>query len=71
MIGSAAEGCPGHGPAHLLVERAAEVGFQWDPDLLGWSGLVCLLSATLLALCSISGRRLWRLGGMRSLRTCV
>ena len=21
MIGRAAEGCPGHGPAHLLVER--------------------------------------------------
>ena len=26
MIGSAAEGCSGHGPAHLLVESAAEVG---------------------------------------------
>ena len=36
MIGSAAEGCPGHGPAHLLVESAAEVGFHWGPDVLGW-----------------------------------
>ena len=26
---SASNGCPGHGPAHLLVESAAEVGFQW------------------------------------------
>ena len=36
MIGGAAEGCRGHGPAHLLVESAAEVGFEWDPCVLGW-----------------------------------
>ena len=35
-IDCAAGGCPVHGPAHLLVESAAEVGFQWDPDVLGW-----------------------------------
>ena len=29
-------GCPGHGPAHLLVESAAEIGFLWSPDLVGW-----------------------------------
>ena len=27
LLDSAAEGCPGHGPAHLLIESAAEVGF--------------------------------------------
>ena len=26
----------GHGPAHLLVESAAEIGFQWDSRVLGW-----------------------------------
>ena len=25
------EGCPGHGPVHLLSANAAEIGFQWDP----------------------------------------
>ena len=36
VLGSATEGCPGHGPANLLVESAAEYGFQWSPDVLGW-----------------------------------
>ena len=31
------EGCPGHGPIHLLSAGAAEVGFQWDPAALAWS----------------------------------
>ena len=35
LIDSAADGCPGHGPAHLLVESAAKVGFQWDSRQLG------------------------------------
>ena len=39
LLGSAAEGCPGHGPAYLLVESAAEIGFQWDSRLLGWERL--------------------------------
>ena len=30
------EGCPGHGPVHLPVASAAELGFLWDPHLLGW-----------------------------------
>ena len=28
--------CPGHGPAHLLVESAAEIGFQRDSCQFGW-----------------------------------
>ena len=31
------EGCPGHGPVHLLVASASEIGFRWD--LLRWVGL--------------------------------
>ena len=34
MVG---EGCPGHGPIHLLSSSAAEILFQWDPDALAWS----------------------------------
>ena len=33
MVGN---GCPGHGPIHLLSASAAEIGFQWDPDALAW-----------------------------------
>ena len=33
MVG---EGCPGHGPTHLLSASAAEIGFQWDPHALAW-----------------------------------
>ena len=40
LLDCAAEGCcPGHGPAHLLVECAAETGFQWDSVSLGVNGL--------------------------------
>ena len=48
-LDSAAEGCPGrHGPAHLLVESAAEIGFQWDSRQLGWEriGLLVLSNLT-------------------------
>ena len=44
LVDSAAEGCFGHGPAHLLVESAAEIGFQWDS--LGGNGLICMFLAT-------------------------
>ena len=30
------DGCPGHGPIHLLSKSAAEIGFQWDPVALAW-----------------------------------
>ena len=33
MVG---DGCPGHGPIHLLSSSAAEIGFQWNPDALAW-----------------------------------
>ena len=33
MVG---EGCPGHGPLHLLSASAAEIGFRWNPDALAW-----------------------------------
>ena len=31
MVG---DGCPGHGPIHLLLAIAAEIGFRWNPDAL-------------------------------------
>ena len=33
MVG---DGCPGHGPIHLLSSSAAEIGFQWNPVALAW-----------------------------------
>ena len=30
------DGCPEHGPIHLLSASAAEIGFQWDPRALAW-----------------------------------
>ena len=36
LLESAAEGSPGHGPAHLLIRSAAEIGFRWDPEELAW-----------------------------------
>ena len=33
MVG---DGCLGHGPVHLLLASAAEIGFQWDPRALAW-----------------------------------
>ena len=36
LLAAAAEGCSGHGPAHLLVESAAEVGFSWCSQDFGW-----------------------------------
>ena len=37
LLEMVSEGCPGHGPIHLLSASAAEVGFRWDPVDMGWS----------------------------------
>ena len=37
LLEMVSEGCPGHGPVHLLSVSAAEVGFRWDPLSLSWS----------------------------------
>ena len=37
LLDMVSEGCPGHGPVHLLVASAAEIGFRWDPLALAWS----------------------------------
>ena len=36
LLDGVMEGCPGHGPVHLLVASVAEIGFHWDPHMLGW-----------------------------------
>ena len=36
LLEHAANGCLGHGPAYLLVESAAEIGFVWSPEMVGW-----------------------------------
>ena len=37
LLAAAAGGCSGHGPAHLLVESAAEIGFSWCSLVPGWN----------------------------------
>ena len=32
LLEQVADGCPGHGLVHLLVESAAEIGFVWSPE---------------------------------------
>ena len=39
LLDSVTECCFGHGPVHLLVESASEIGFQWDSLQLGWERL--------------------------------
>ena len=36
LLQAAADGSSGHGPAHLLLESAAEIGFFWCSRFLGW-----------------------------------
>ena len=36
ILGMVGEGCPGHGPLHLLSASAAEIVFFWDPGILAW-----------------------------------
>ena len=36
LLHAAAEGSSGHGPAHLLLESAAEIGFSWCSLVPGW-----------------------------------
>ena len=36
LLERAAEGGPGHGPVHLLLQSAAVIGFRWDPEELAW-----------------------------------
>ena len=37
LLAAAAGGSSGHGPAHLLIESAAEIGFSWCSHVPGWN----------------------------------
>ena len=36
LLERSAEGCPGHGPVHLLLQSAAVIGFHWNSLELPW-----------------------------------
>ena len=36
LLDYAAAGSPGHGPIHLLIQSADELGFFWDSEQAGW-----------------------------------
>ena len=38
---------PGHGPVHLLLDSAAEIGFAWDSGIPGWCRPFGVLSSML------------------------
>ena len=60
------------GPAHLLVESAAEIGFQWDSCVLGWErpGLP-VLSNFAGPIQHLRAAVFWTLGGKRCPQTSV
>ena len=37
LLEMVSDGCPGHGPTHLLSNSAAEIGFRCDPVALAWT----------------------------------
>ena len=39
LLEMASEGCPGHGPVHLLVSSASEIDWVCNGTLLRWVGL--------------------------------
>ena len=48
LLGLASDGCPGHGPLHLVVESAGVVGLSWDAVESVWCR-PCLPGLSLLA----------------------
>ena len=36
LLDYASAGSPGHGPIHLLIQPAEEIGFFWDSEQAGW-----------------------------------
>ena len=36
LLDYASTGSPGHGPIHLLLQSAEEIGFFWDSEQAGW-----------------------------------
>ena len=38
-VAVSSEGGPGHGPVHLLLRRADEIGFAWSSDVPPWAAL--------------------------------
>ena len=63
LLEHANDGCPGHGPAHLNVESAAEIGFVWSREMVGWAREGCRYPATWPVPFSTSGRAIlkgWR-----------
>ena len=50
LLDSLAEGCPGHGLVHVLADSAAEIGFHWNSDRLGWERLGLPILSNLVGL---------------------
>ena len=71
LLQAAADGSSGHGPAHLLLESAAEIGFFWCSRFLGWDRPGLPVLSMVDGLFSIFVLLFWMLGVIRSLWVCV
>ena len=71
LLERSAEGCPGHGPVHLLLQSAAAIGFHWDSLELAWCRPGLPLLSNLSGPFSIFVLLFLMHGGMRSLRSFV
>ena len=71
LVTMVSEGCPGHGPIHLLSVSAAGIGFRWNPDALPWTRPGLPQLSNLAGLFSISKLLFLMLGVTRLLLTCV
>ena len=71
LLAMVSEGCPGHGPVHLLSASAVEIGFRWDPDAHAWIRPGSPLLGNLAGPFSILGLLFLMLGAIRLLLTSV
>ena len=71
LLQAAADGSSGHGPTHLLLESAVEIGFFWCSRFLGWDRPGLPVLGMIDGLFSIFVLLFWMFGVTRFLWVCV
>ena len=70
MLDLVARGAGGHGPVHLLLGSAAEIGFAWDGGEQGWLGVALPLLRMLAGLVQPFVLQFCRLGSYGYYSAC-
>ena len=65
MLDLIAQGPPGHGPVHLILISAEEIGFVWDGSEQGWIRVALSPSGCLQVQFSIFRALFWRPGSSK------